>query len=88
MFIFTACLCFLRVKKITMNTVDIPNTDPTTGPAIQVSLKGAGVPVDDGCAVEIDVLAAVTFAPAACEVEVDVRNPDSVPLLAEERADI
>jgi hypothetical protein len=27
--------CFRRVKKMTINTVHIPNTEPITGPAIQ-----------------------------------------------------
>ena len=72
MFIFAACFCFLRVKNITINTVDIPNTDPTTGPATHVALRGVGVLVEDDCAVELVVLAGVTFASAVGEAEVEV----------------
>ncbi len=39
-------LYFLRVKKITMKTVDMPNMEPTTGPAIQAEDSvGTGVGV-------------------------------------------
>lgn len=32
--------CFRRVKKMTMKTVDIPNTEPMTGPTTQVCESG------------------------------------------------
>lgn len=41
-------LYFLRVKKITMKTVEMPNTEPMTGPAIQAEESlGRGVGVAD-----------------------------------------
>lgn len=63
--------CFRRVKKITVRTVHMPITEPTTGPAIQVGLRGAGA---DDC-VGLVVLAVCCAATAA---ETEARDADSV----------
>jgi hypothetical protein len=47
-----------------MNTVDIPNTDPITGPATQLALMG-GADVEDAVDFGVDSAVAVDFANAA-----------------------
>jgi len=44
------------VKKIAVSTVQMPITEPTTGPAIQVGFKGVGVPDCEGFGVAVPVL--------------------------------
>jgi hypothetical protein len=64
------------VKNITINTVDIPSNDPTTGPATQVELRGVA-DVDDavGFAAESAVAVAVDFANTE---EADASEADSI----------
>jgi hypothetical protein len=52
------------VKKIAVNTVQMPITEPMTGPAIQVGFKGVGVPDCEGFGVALLVLSAAAEAEA------------------------
>jgi hypothetical protein len=64
-----SCLrCLCRVKKIAATTVQMPITEPMTGPAIQVGLKGVGVPDCEGFGVPLLVLSAAAEAEAEAVV--------------------
>jgi hypothetical protein len=54
--LFSCFRCLRRVKKIAVSTVQMPITEPTTGPAIQVGFKGVGVPDCEGFGVAVPVL--------------------------------
>jgi hypothetical protein len=66
---FLCCIHLLRVKYTTMTTVEIPNTDPNTGPAIQVELRGGGE--DAGPVVGFDCESAVAVPVWFANAEVE-----------------